>query len=216
MTQPWVKHSGLLRRALQLLACLSLAVAASGCMTKTAPVLSGTDQDDLSRVAKYLNATQRFEAHFLQTGDYGTAAGLVWLDRPGHLRLEYQGPGARVMVINGGRVRILDRSNGALTTQPLSRTPLGILLAPEIHLDGDVRVDGLVHEGQSLTVKLSKTGAAGQGSLTLQMADHPLRLLGVSVTDPYRRTLLLTLTDIDTAPVLTPELFAPPTMASAS
>ncbi len=195
---------------------LAVALAASGCMTRTAPVLSRNDQSDLARITAYLNAMPRFEAHFLQTGDYGTAAGLVWLDRPGHLRLDYQGPGARVMVISGGRVRILDRSNGALTTQPLSRTPLGILLAPEIHLDGDVTVDSLVHQGTSLQVSLSKTGAAGQGSLTLQMADHPLRLLGVSVTDPYHRTLELTLADIDTAPVLTPELFAPPMMARPS
>ncbi len=204
------------RRGLRRLAWLALAWAASGCMVKTGPVLSGSDQEDLARVATYLNATQRFEAHFRQAGDYGAAAGLVWLDRPGRLRLEYQGPGARVMVISGGRVRMLDRSNGALTTQPLSRTPLGILLAPEIHLNGDVTVDALVHQGAALTVTLSKTGAAGQGSLTLQMADHPLRLLGVSVTDSYHHTLELTLTDIDTSPVLTPQLFAPPTMAPAS
>ncbi len=195
---------------------LALALAASGCMVKTAPVLSGRDQDDLARVTRFLDAMPRFEAHFVQSGAYGTGAGLVWLDRPGRLRLEYQGPGARVMVISGGRVRILDRSNGALTTQPLSRTPLGILLEPVIHLDGDVTVDGLVHQGASLAVTLSKTGAAGQGSLTLQMADQPLRLLGVSVTDPYHRTLELSLSGIDTAPVLTPELFVPPTMAPPS
>ncbi len=204
------------RPGLRLPAWLVLALLASGCMTRTAPVLSEGDQADLARVTAYLNALPRFEAHFLQTGDYGTAAGLVWLDRPGHLRLDYQGPGARVMVITGGRVHILDRSNGALTTQPLSRTPLGILLAPDIHLDGDVMVDALVHQGPALAITLSKTGAAGQGSLTLQMADHPLRLLAVSVTDPYHRRLELTLTGIDTAPVLTPELFVPPAMASAN
>ena len=195
---------------------LALAWATSGCMMKTAPVLSTSDQADLTRVAAYLNATQRFEAHFVQSGDYGASAGLVWLDRPGHLRLEYQGPGARVMVVSNGRVRMLDRSNGALTTQPLSRTPLGILLAPQIHLDGDVTVDRLSRQGGLLAVTLSKTGAAGQGSLTLQMADHPLRLLGVSVTDPYHRTLDLSLSDINTAPVLTPELFVAPKIAPGS
>ena len=195
---------------------LALALAAAGCMTRSAPVLSGHDQDDLARISRYLNAMQRFEAHFVQTGAYGPGAGLVWVDRPGQLRLDYQGPGARVMVITGGRVRILDRSNGALTTQPLSRTPLGILLAQEIHLDGDVTVDGLVRQGETLTVTLSKTGAGGQGSLALQMADHPLRLLGVAVTDPYHRTLELALSEIDTAPVVTPGLFAPPAMAPGS
>ena len=205
------RRPGLLRAA-----GLAMALAACGCMTRTAPVLSGGDRSDLARITAYLNSLQRFEAHFLQTGDYGTAAGLVWLDRPGHLRLDYQGPGARVMVINGGRVRVLDRSNGALTTQPLSRTPLGILLAADIHLDADVTVDALLHQDDGLTVTLSRTNAAGQGSLALRLADHPLRLLGVSVTDPYHRRLDLALTGIDTAPLLTPDLFAPPVMRSAS
>ena len=196
------------------LAWLLAALAGAGCMQNTAPVLSGQDQGDIGRIAAYLNATPRLEAHFVQTGAYGPGAGLVWLDRPGHLRLDYEGAGSRVMVITGGRVRILDRSNGALTTQPLARTPLGILLEPEIHLDGAVTVDSFVHAGSVLDLTLSKTGAAAQGSLTLRLADHPLRLLAVSVTDPYHRTLQLSLSGIDTAPVLTPGLFQPPVSGS--
>ncbi len=195
-----------MRRLAWLAACL----AASGCMVKTAPVLSNQDQADITRVAAYLNAIPRFEAHFVQTGALGQGAGLVWLDRPGHLRLDYEGPASRVMVVTGGRVRILDRSNGAVTTQPLSRTPLGILLAPQIQLDGPVTVDSLQHQGNGLTITLSKTGAATQGSLTLEMADHPLRLLGVALTDPYRHTLQLNLSGINTSPVMTPELFQAP------
>ena len=181
-------------------------------------MLSGQDQGDLVRVTAYLNSIPRFEAHFTQTGAFGPGAGLVWLDRPGHLRLDYEGAGSRVMVITGGRVNILDRSNGALTTQPVSRTPLGILLAPTITLDGPVTVTALVHGGVPgapvLDVTLTKTKAAGQGSLTLELADRPLRLLAVSVTDPYQRTLSLRLTGIDTAPALTPALFEAPRVGS--
>ena len=197
-------------RLSRLAACLAACLAASGCMPKTAPVLSSGDQADITRIAAYLNGFPRFEAHFVQSGALGQGAGLVWLDRPDHLRLDYEGPASRVMVVTGGRVRVLDRSNGAVTTQPLSRTPLGILLAPQIQLDGPVTVDSLQHQGDTLSVTLSKTGAAAQGSLTLQLADHPLRLLGVALTDPYRRTLQLSLSGIDTKPVLTPELFAAP------
>ncbi len=192
------------------------AVALAGCMaTPTpSPTLSRQDQADIARVTTYLNAIPRFEAHFTQTGAFGPGAGLVWLDRPGHLRLDYAGPGARVMIIAGGRVTILDRSNGAITTQPVSRTPLGILLTPTIALDGPVTVGSLLHQGSDLSLTLTKTGQAGQGSLALDFTDAPLALRSVTLTDPYRRTLTLFLSGIDTAPTLTPALFAPPTPAS--
>lgn len=193
-----------------LLATLALL---TGCATPhLTPTISRTDQDDAARVAAYLNNLPRFEARFTQSGDYGPGAGLVWLDRPGHLRVDFAGPAAPVMVIAGGHVQLLDRASGALTTQPVSRTPLGLLLTPTIALNGAVNVDAVSRnpEGRTLRLVLSKTGAAAQGTLTLDFAEHPLRLIAVSVTDPYRRVRTLALSDIDPNPVLTPDLFVPP------
>jgi outer membrane lipoprotein-sorting protein len=182
----------------------------SGCTQPGAVRLTAQDADDVRRVQDYLNHTQRFEAHFVQSGAYGPGAGLVWLNRPGNLRIDYEGPGARLMVISGGRVRVLDRRTGALTTMALSRTPLGILLAPTIDLSGPVTVTSVQHPAGALAVTLEKTGQAGQGSLTLYLAEMPLRLQAVTVTDAYQRSSTLSLSDIDTAPVLTPDLFAAP------
>jgi outer membrane lipoprotein-sorting protein len=187
----------------------------AACTPQTAaPTLSRTDQDDLARITAYLNALPRFEARFVQSGDYGPGTGLVWLDRPGHLRVDFAGPGAPVMVITNGRVRLLDRGTGAITTQPVSRTPLGLLLTPQISLDGAVTVDQLSHGANSLRVVLSKTGAAAQGTLTLDFAEQPLRLVAVSVIDPYRHVRTLALSDIDAHPVVTPDLFLPPSRGS--
>jgi outer membrane lipoprotein-sorting protein len=171
---------------------------------------SAADQIDIDRIGAYLNGLPRFEAHFVQSGSYGPGAGLVWLDRPGHLRIDYAGAGSRLMVISGGHVQILDRGNGAVTTMALSRTPLGLLLTPSITLSGPVTVTALRHEPGSVSISLIRTGQPGQGSLTLTLADPTLRLQAVTVTDPYARTLTMTLADIDTTPRLTPGLFDPP------
>jgi outer membrane lipoprotein-sorting protein len=181
-----------------------------GCMAPPALRLSGRDADDVRRVQAYLNRTQRFEAHFVQSGAYGPGAGLVWLDRPGNLRIDYEGPGSRLMVISGGRVRVLDRHTGSLTTMALSRTPLGILLAPSIDLSGPVTVTALGHEGGGLQMTVQKTGAAGQGSLTLYLSEMPMQLRAVTITDAYQHRSTLSLSDINPDPALTPGLFAPP------
>jgi outer membrane lipoprotein-sorting protein len=186
------------------------ALMLSGCMAGGAPRLSAQDADDVRRVQDYLNHTQKFSAHFVQSGAYGPGAGLVWLDRPGNLRIDYEGPGARLMVISGGRVRVLDRRTGALTTMALSRTPLGILLAPTIDLSGPVTVSSVQHVGGELEMTLQKTGQPGQGSLTLYLSQMPLQLQAVTVTDAYQRSSTLSLSDMNPDPALKPDLFAPP------
>jgi outer membrane lipoprotein-sorting protein len=182
----------------------------SGCMATGAPRLTAQDADDVRHVQDYLNHTQKFSARFVQSGAYGPGAGLVWLDRPGNLRIDYAGPGARLMVISGGHVRVLDRRSGALTTMSLSRTPLGILLAPTIDLFGPVTVTSVQHVGGELEITMQKTGQPGQGSLTLYLSQMPMQLQAVTVTDAYQRSSTLSLSGINTAPALTPDLFAAP------
>jgi outer membrane lipoprotein-sorting protein len=187
----------------------------SACTPPDRPVLSAADQAEIAHLTDYLNATQKFEAHFIQTGAYGPGAGLVWLDRPGNLRIDYEGSGSRLMVISAGLVRVLDRGTGALTTMPLSKTPLAILLAPTISLSGAVTVTALRHDQGGLQVTLQKTEQPAQGSLTLYLSEAPLQLIAVTVTDSYQRSLTLTLSNMNTAPMLTQDLFKPPMIPPA-
>ena len=189
---------------------LLVGLLAAGCMGTPTPQFSAADENDIKRISDYLNATEKFEAHFTQTGAFGPGAGIVWLDRPGNLRIDYQGASSRLMVISNGRVRILDRATSGMSTMPLSKTPLAILLAPTITLSGAVSVTAFHHDPTGLQMTLHKTDQPGQGSLTLYLSDMPLHLNAVTVTDAYQRSLTLSLSDLNPNPVLTPGLFAPP------
>lgn len=198
------------RRA-TLAAGLPVLLLLAACVSAPKPQLTAADAADVDRITAYLNSIPRFEAHFIQSGSFGPDAGLLWLDRPaGHLRIDYTDAGGRVMVIAGGQVLILDRSNGATTTMPVSRTPLGMLLTPRINLSGAITVASLVHQPGALQITLEKTDRPSDGSLTLTLADHPLQLVTVTVTDTHQRTLTMRLFDVDPAPTLTPDLFQPP------
>jgi outer membrane lipoprotein-sorting protein len=210
------KGSGsFLEKRTKKLLCL-FPLVASACMGTPKPQFSAADENDIQRVGSYLNATTRFEAHFSQTGAFGVGAGLVWLDRPGHLRIDYEGPASRLMVISNGRVRMIDRATGGTSSMPLSRTPLAILLAPDITLSGPVTVAALHHDLTGLQLTLQKTDQPSQGSLTLYLSDMPLHLNAVTVTDAYQRSLTLRLSDMNPNPVLTPDLFKPPTPPGGS
>jgi outer membrane lipoprotein-sorting protein len=188
-----------------------LPVLLAACATPPRPQLTPADQAEVDRIAAYLNSIPRFEAHFIQYGSFGPDAGTVWLDRPaGHLRIDYTDAERRVMVIADGQVLVVDRSTGATTTMPVSRTPLGMLLTPTINLSGPITVASLARLPGMVQITLEKTGYASQGNLMLTFADRPLRLIAVAVTDSHGRTLTMRLTGIDTAPALTPGMFQPP------
>ena len=193
-----------------------VALLATGCVGTPRPQFSAADENDIQRVSDYLNATAKFEAHFTQTGAFGPGAGIVWLDRPGNLRIDYEGAGSRLMVISNGRVRILDRATSGMSTMPLVKTPLAILLAPTITLSGPVSVTAIHHDLTGLQLTVHKTDQPGQGSLTLYLSDMPLHLNAVTVTDAYQRSLTLSLSDMDLNPAITPELFKPPALPTNS
>jgi len=200
------------RAAVAALPALLLVLLAA-CAVAPPRKLTPADAADVDRVTAYLNSIPRFEAHFEQFGSFGPDAGLILLDRPAaHLRIDYADPAGRVMVIANGKMVILDRGNGSTTTIPVSRTPLGMLLTPSISLSGDITVAEVVRQPGTIQITLIKTQHPSQGSLTLTLGEQPLRLEAVTVSDAERRTLTMSLSGIDTAPRVTPELFEPPTM----
>jgi outer membrane lipoprotein-sorting protein len=175
---------------------LLLAAALAGCVA--APPAAPGDVAALDQVQHYLDGLQRFKAQFTQTGTDGAAEGYVWLDRPGRLRVAYVRPAPKLLLVNHGRLLLVDQLTGATTNMPVSRTPLDILLAPRIALAGGaLRVTAVQQQDDALQVSVVKAAAPGQGLLTLQFARAPLRLVGVVVQDASGRSNTLALSPLD-------------------
>jgi outer membrane lipoprotein-sorting protein len=181
------------------------------------PKPTAAEAAEIDRITTYLNSIPQITARFIQSGSFGPDSGVVWVDRPaGDLRVDYAAPDQRVMVIANGQVEIVDRSNGATTTMPLSRTPLGMLLTPRLDLSGAVTVARLFHAPGLEQITLEKTGHRLEGSLTLTFSDQPLRLRAVTVVDREHQTLTMNLFDLDAAQTLPPNLFQPPAPPAGS
>jgi outer membrane lipoprotein-sorting protein len=194
-----------------LLACLL-----AGCAEMPAkPNISDADAPEIAHIQDALNAMPRLEAHFVQSGDFGPGAGTLWLDRPGHLRIDYQGASSRVMVANGGHLIVYDRATHSTTTVSLSRTPLGMLLTPHIALSGPVTVTGLQRGDGFEQISLAKTATPDQGALRLVFRTQPFALDSVTVVDAYHRSLTMTLSNLRLDPSITPQLFGAPGSANS-
>ena len=180
------------RRAL-LLAPVALALSPSAwAFTPTAQ-----DRADIARVEAYMNGLHTLKARFLQVApDGATSEGTAWIDRPGKLRFEYAPPSPLLLIAGFGVGFFHDKQLGQTTNFPVSTTPLGILLADNLKLSGDVTVTNMLRQPGQLQVTLVRTASPGEGSLTLVFSENPLALRQWSVIDAQQRETRVTLYDV--------------------
>ncbi len=161
-------------------------------------VLSAQDQADLSRIEAYLNSLHSLRGRFLQVAPDGAVTeGNAWLSRPGRMRFEYDKPSPFLMVAGFGSFVFNDSQLNQTTSIPLSATPLSILLADKVTLEGDVTVTAIDRQPGQIQVTMIRTSSPDDGSLTLVFADQPLALRQWVVTDGQRQETRVSLFNVE-------------------
>lgn len=196
------------RRSFLRLATLPVVLCAPAALAQPALRRSPQDQTDIARIEAYLNGIHTLRAHFVQVAPDGQLGqGTAWLERPGRLRFQYDPPNPYLLVTSFGSLIFEDRSINQISEIPLSRTPLGILLADHVDLSGPVTVTGVRRLPGQIQLSLVRTATPGEGSLTLIFSDDPLALRQWTVVDAQRRATRVTLYNVETGINLNPELF---------
>lgn len=196
------------RRTFLRLAALPALAWAPAALAQPAARLLPQDQADIQRVEAYLNSIHTLRARFLQTAPDGQISrGTAWLARPGHMRFQYDPPAHYLLVTSYGQLVFADQSINQVTQIPLSRTPLGILLAERVMLSGAVTVTSVQRLPGELQLSMLRTATPGEGSLTLVFSENPLALRQWTVVDQQRRATRVTLYDVETGIALNPGLF---------
>src|SRR5262252_8067078 len=166
------------------------------------------DRADMARITAYLDGLRTMKAHFLQVAPNGAITqGTVWLERPGRMRFQYDPPSPLLLVAGHGLVVFHDKSLNQTSNIPLSRTPLGILLADHVTLQGDVTVTGIQRLPGQIQISLVRTASPGDGTLTLVFADNPLALRQWTVLDAQRQETRVTLYNVETGGKFDTKLF---------
>lgn len=187
---------------------LLLSAAALLPLAARAQPPSPRDQADLARIETYLNGLKTLKAHFIQvTGDGQTSEGTAWLQRPGKMRFQYTPPAPFLLIAAHGVLTFNDSALQQTSNIPLSRTPLGILLAENVTLAGAVTVTAIQRLPGQIQVSLVRTESPGDGSLTLIFADNPLALKQWTVVDAQRRETHVTLYNVQLGGSFDQQLF---------
>ena len=139
----------------------------------------------LADISAYLNSFQTAEAKFVQINSDDTlSSGMLYIKRPGRLRIEYDSPDRMLVVAGGGAVVVFDpKSNSGPQTFPLRRTPLSIILARTVDLENADMVTHHEFDGKSTIVTAQDPQNPQYGNLRIVFSFDPIEISEWVVTD---------------------------------
>jgi outer membrane lipoprotein-sorting protein len=164
----------------------------------------------LSEISGYFNAMTMAQAGFTQINPDGSiATGRLMIWRPGRMRFEYDPPVEGLVIAGAGQVAIFDpKSNQGPTQYPLRRTPLNLILAPQINLDAARMVVDHGQEDTATFVVAQDPDYPEYGTIRLLLTAGPTELRQWRVTDDMGRETTVILDGLRSAVDLPSRLFS--------
>ncbi|MDO9526375.1 MAG: outer membrane lipoprotein carrier protein LolA [Gemmobacter sp.] len=132
----------------------------------------------LTELSRYLNDLGTATAEFTQVNADGTiSTGVIRINRPGKVRFEYAPPDKSLVVSDGQQVAIFDpKSNQPPEQYPLRRTPLNLILAPQVNLGTAKMVVGHTEDGPVTRVRAQDPEHPEYGSIEMVFSANPTEL----------------------------------------
>ncbi len=190
-------------------ALLGLWLGAARAVEPKRVILSEADKAEVERVETYLNGITTLKARFLQVSPNGASVeGDAYLSRPGRLRLQYDPPSPLLVVADGTFLIIHDSQLGEPSWLPLNSTPAGVLVRPNVKLQGgDVAVTRVTRMPGVIRVSLVEADEPGAGEITLVFSDRPFMLRQWQVRDTQNQITTVSLFEAQNGLTLDSKLF---------
>ncbi len=166
-------------------------------------------QKEIERIEDYLNNIKTLKAHFIQLSPNGTTSeGMIYLLRPGFLKLEYDPPSPIQVIANGKFLIYFDKQLQQTSYIPLNETPAGILVKPNLRLnDETLKIIDSSKQSGILTVTVTQKKESKMGEITLIFTQSPFALRQWKVTDVQGNVTDISLLDMQTDVSLPKSLF---------
>ncbi len=187
-------------------AVLALAITAAAA---PAFALSPADEALVGRANEYFDQVHTLKARFVQEAANGAESeGMLYLNRPGKLRLEYAPPTPILVVAEGDSLVYYDSSLQQVSYVDLDSTMAGVLVSPHVQLDGgSLKVIGVGHQPSTTIITVAKRDDPRQGKIALVFSEKPFELRQWQVTDQQGLITTVTLYDAQSGMPLDAALF---------
>jgi len=176
-----------------------------------AAALNDQDKADVARIEAYLNGITTMRAKFQQVDGAGNIAfGMIYVRRPGFLRVQYDPPSEVILVADSIAVSYYDAELNQLNQAPLGLSPLWFLLRDHVSLGGDVTVSSFVRGPNVFQIGIVQTDEPDAGTVTLVLGDKPLELQQWTIVDSKGKEVRVALYNAEFGVQLENKLFRTP------
>ena len=154
---------------------------------------------DISQIENYLNNLHSLKANFVQMASNGTTAeGLLFIQKPNKIRLEYAPPTSVLIVGNGDFVVFNDQELDQVTNIDYEDIPATMILANKVKFDdASLKITDFYKDNGTTSVTLEHTKSDGIGPITLVFSNSPFELKQWKIIDPQSVEVTLSLYDIN-------------------
>ena len=163
----------------------------------------------LSNLSSYLESIKKVSGSFTQiNSDKTVSTGMIFLFRPGRMRMEYKTPDNSLVIVGGSQIAVFDsKSNTHPRVFPLRKTPLKILLEKKINLKTSDIIISHEEVENSTVVVLQDPNLSSYGSLKLVFTDHPVTLRQWVITNEMSDQTVLKFKDFINQPNMSSNKF---------
>ena len=163
----------------------------------------------LSTLSDYLNDLRTVEAEFTQINMDGSLATVaIYIKRPGRIRFEYDPPNDALVLAAGGELAIFDpKGDAGPETYPLSKTPLGLILADDLDLARERMVTAHRFDGTSTILGVQDPEHPERGKIALIFTGPEPQLRQWVIEDQNGDQTVVVLNDFVTGNELGDSLF---------
>ncbi len=167
----------MMKTACLAVACLSLLPAFA-----SAAVPTGSD---IRRIENYLNSVTTLEARFIQNASNGNVAeGLLWIEKPNKIRMEYDVPTNVLIVGNGDFIVYHDKDLDQVSNIDYEDIPASLILGNNIKIDGEnIKITDF-YQDSGTTIATVEYAKGGVGQITLVFNNQPFELRQWKIVDP--------------------------------
>ena len=145
---------------------------------------SFAEKISLDRISNYINELTMLKADFEQINTDGSIdTGILYIRRPGKMRLEYAAPNNTLVIAGAGSVAIFDNKtkNGPILF-PLKRTPLNFLLKDNVKLNDKIITEHKEDNNKTFIV-VQDIQKVSNGKIKMVFRNNPISLLGWVLTN---------------------------------
>ena len=170
--------------------------------------LTQDDLDNISKIENFLNSITTLKSNFLQTASTGErSGGVIFLDRPGKMRVQYDEPSPILLVSDGSYVIYVEKNLEQISHIPISQTPLRALIEKDVNLQAWYKIKDIKRGPGTLRLTLILKDDLSLGSVQLLFSERPMQLRQWTIRDQQGIEFRVSLMDMQRGARFDPKLF---------